>query len=400
MVLEGQRNGCLRDVLVVVAALSVQDPRERPLEQRDRAAQLHARFRNETSDFLTYLNLWSYLQHLQADLSSSAFRRRVKSEMLHFLRIREWQDTFSQLRRVVRDLQFEVDRPEPAELAEGEVFPDPGYDADAVHRSLLAGLLGNIGLKDLREEKSGAGDRGGRREQRRPQVEYLGARGAKFAVSPGSALGRKNPDWVVAAELVETSRLWARVVGGIDPRWIEPLAEHVVKRTYSEPRWSRKRAAVVATERVTLYGVPVVAGRTVAYGGIDPELSRDLFLRNALVEGDFETRHAFFHRNRELLAEAEELEHRARRRDIVVDDEVLFAFYDARVPADVVSGRHFDAWWKQARREDPDLLTFDPAMLVTEDDAVSEEQFPAPGGRATWTCCWSTSSTRARRPTG
>ncbi|WP_432511178.1 ATP-dependent RNA helicase HrpA [Kineococcus sp. SYSU DK001] len=370
MVLEAQRNGCLRDVLVVVAALSVQDPRERPLEQRDRAAQLHARFRNETSDFLTYLNLWSYLQNLQRDLSSSAFRRRVKSEMLHFLRIREWQDTYAQLRRVVRDLKFEVERPEPAELAEGELFPDPGYDADAVHRSLLAGLLGNIGLKDVREEQKG------RRENRRAQVEYLGARGAKFAVSPGSALGRKNPDWVVAAELVETSRLWARVVAGIDPRWIEPLAEHVVKRTYSEPRWSRKRAAVVADERVTLYGVPVVANRTVPYGGIDPELSRDLFLRNALVEGDFETRHEFFHRNRELLAEAEELEHRARRRDIVVDDEVLFAFYDARIPADVVSGRHFDAWWKDARRRDPDLLTFDPAMLVTEEDAVSEEQFP------------------------
>ncbi|WP_432564509.1 ATP-dependent RNA helicase HrpA [Kineococcus sp. SYSU DK003] len=377
MVLEAQRNGCLHDVLVVVAALSVQDPRERPLEQRERAAQLHARFRNETSDFLTYLNLWSYLQHLQRDLSSSAFRRRVKAEMLHFLRIREWQDTYAQLRRVVRDLRFEVDRPAPAELAEGELFPDPGYDADAVHRSLLSGLLGNIGLKDVRE------DTGGRREQRRPQAgsrrpapEYLGARGAKFALSPGSSLGRKNPDWVVAAELVETSRLWARVAAGIDPRWIEPLAEHVVKRTYSEPRWSRKRAAVVATERVTLYGVPVVAGRTVAYGSIDAELSRDLFIRHALVEGDFETRHAFFHRNRELLAEAEELEHRARRRDIVVDDEVLFAFYDARIPADVVSGRHFDAWWKDARRASPDLLTFDPAMLVTEDDAVSEEQFP------------------------
>ncbi|GAA0288998.1 ATP-dependent RNA helicase HrpA [Kineococcus aurantiacus] len=370
MVLEAQRNGCLHDVLVVVAALSVQDPRERPLEQRERAAQLHARFRNENSDFLTYLNLWSYLQHLQRDLSSSAFRRRVKAEMLHFLRIREWQDTFSQLRRVVRDLGFDLERREPAEPTGDELFPDPGYDGDAVHRSLLAGLLGNIGLKDVREDKAG------RREQRRPQVEYTGARGAKFALSPGSALGRKNPDWVVAAELVETSRLWARVVAGIDPRWIEPLAEHVVKRTYSEPRWSRKRAAVVANERVTLYGVPVVASRTVAYGGVDPELARDLFIRHALVEGDFETRHAFFHRNRELLAEAEELEHRARRRDIVVDDEVLFAFYDARIPADVVSGRHFDAWWKEARRGDPELLTFDPAMLVTEEDVVSEEQFP------------------------
>jgi ATP-dependent helicase HrpA len=380
MVLEAQRNGCLHDVLVVVAALSVQDPRERPLEKREQAAQLHARFRNEQSDFLTYLNLWSYLQHLQRDLSSSAFRRRVKAEMLHFLRIREWQDTYSQLRRVARDLKFSVEVREPAELDGDEVFPAPGYDADAVHRSLLAGLLGNIGLKEVREDPSKtAAKTGGRREARpagRQQLEYLGARGAKFAVSPGSSLGRRSPDWVVAGELVETSRLWARVVAAIDPRWIEPLAEHVVRRSYSEPRWSRKRAAVIATERVTLYGVPIVAGRSVPYGGIDPELARDLFIRHALVEGDFETRHEFFHRNRELLAEAEELEHRARRRDIVVDDEVLFAFYDARVPADVVSGRHFDAWWKDERRVRPDLLTFDPAMLVTEDDAVSEEQFP------------------------
>ena len=376
MVLEAQRNGCLQDVLVVVAALSVQDPRERPLEKREQAAQLHARFRHEQSDFLTYLNLWSYLQHLQRDLSSSAFRRRVKAEMLHFLRIREWQDTYSQLRRVARDLKFSVETREPAELDGDQLFPDPGYDADAVHRSLLAGLLGNIGSKDVREDTSSAGK--GRRDSRpaRQQVEYNGARGAKFAVSPGSSLGRRSPDWVVAGELVETSRLWARVVASIDPRWIEPLAEHVVRRVYSEPRWSRSRAAVVATERVTLYGVPIVVGRKVAYGGIDAELSRDLFIRAALVEGDFETRHEFFRRNRELLDEAEELEHRARRRDIVVDDEVLFEFYDARIPADVVSGRHFDAWWKEARRADPDLLTFDPAMLVRVEDTVSEEQFP------------------------
>ncbi|WP_337063489.1 ATP-dependent RNA helicase HrpA [Kineococcus sp. G2] len=382
MVLEARRNSCLHDVLVVVAALSVQDPRERPLEQRERAAQLHARFRHERSDFLTYLNLWNYLQHLQRELSSSAFRRRVKAEMLHFLRIREWQDTYHQLRRVTRDLGLEVQVPALEAPAEGEEVPPPAYDADAVHRSLLAGLLGNIGLKveqeDKRDARRGRGDdaRRGRGDGPRQQ-EYLGARGARFALSPGSSLGRRSPDWVVAGELVETSRLWARVVAAIDPRWIEPLAEHVVKRQYSEPRWSRKRAAVVATERVTLYGVPIVAGRTVAYGGIDPELSRELFLRHALVEGDFETRHEFFARNRELLEEAEELEHRARRRDIVVDDEVLFAFYDARVPADVVSGRHFDAWWKQARRTDPDLLTFDPEMLVAGDAGVSEEEFPA-----------------------
>ncbi|NAZ83971.1 ATP-dependent RNA helicase HrpA [Kineococcus sp. R8] len=374
MVLEGHRNACLHEVLVVVAALSVQDPRERPLEQRDRAAQLHARFRHEQSDFLTYLNLWAYLRHLQDELSSSAYRRRVKSELLHFLRIREWQDTYSQLRRIVRDLRMDVVVPELGEPAEGEVVPRATYDGDGIHRSLLAGLLGNIGLKELPKEPA-KGQRRTRPDGPRQQ-EYLGARGARFAIFPGSALGRRSPDWVVAAELVETSRLWARVAASIDPRWIEPLAEHVVKRNYSEPRWSRKRAAVVATERVTLYGVPVVAGRTVAYGSIDPELSRDLFIRHALVEGDFETRHAFFHRNRELLADAEELEHRARRRDIVVDDEVLFAFYDARVGRDVVSGRHFDAWWKQVRQTQPDLLTFDPAMLVADDAAVSEEEFP------------------------
>ncbi|NIZ93550.1 ATP-dependent RNA helicase HrpA [Kineococcus rubinsiae] len=374
MVLEGHRNSCLHEVLVVVAALSVQDPRERPLEHRERAAQLHARFRHEQSDFLTYLNLWAYLRRLQDELSSSAYRRRVKAEMLHFLRIREWQDTYSQLRRITRDLRMDVTVPELGEPAEGEVVPQATYDGDGIHRSLLAGLLGNIGLKELPKEPA-KGQRRTRPDGPRQQ-EYLGARGARFAVFPGSALGRRSPDWVVAAELVETSRLWARVAAAIDPRWIEPLAEHVVKRNYSEPRWSRKRAAVVATERVTLYGVPIVAGRTVAYGSIDPELSRELFLRHALVEGDFETRHAFFHRNRELLADAEELEHRARRRDIVVDDQVLFDFYDARVGREVVSGRHFDQWWKQVRQEQPELLTFDPAMLVADDAAVSEEEFP------------------------
>ncbi|GAB7189322.1 ATP-dependent RNA helicase HrpA [Kineococcus sp. NUM-3379] len=378
MVLEGSRNGCLHDVLVVVAALSVQDPRERPHEQKQQAAQSHARFRHEQSDFLTYLNLWWYLKRQQRDLSSSAFRRRCKQEFLHVLRVREWQDTFEQLRRVARDLKLDVSVPEIPELPEeragaagsgSEAVTAASVDADGLHRSLLAGLLANIGMKELPTK--------GTRTVTRPQTEYLGARGARFALFPGSSLGRQQPAWVVAAELVETSRLWARVVATIDPRWVEPLAEHVVKRQYSEPHWERRRAAVVATERVTLYGVPIVPGRTVAYGRIDPELSRELFLRHALVEGDWETRHEFFARNRELLEEAEELEHRARRRDIVVDDETLFRFYDARVPADVVSGRHFDSWWKRTRREQPELLTFDPAMLVAEGaGTVREEDYP------------------------
>ncbi|PPK92194.1 ATP-dependent helicase HrpA [Kineococcus xinjiangensis] len=378
MVLEGHRNGCLHDVLVVVAALSVQDPRERPHDQKQQAAQSHARFRHEQSDFLTYLNLWWYLQRQQRDLSSSAFRRRCKQEFLHHLRVREWQDTFSQLRRVARDLRMDVVAPELPEVAEegadssgtgSEAVAAAAVDADGLHRSLLAGLLANIGMKELPTKQT--------RSVVRPMTEYLGARGARFALFPGSSLGRQQPAWVMAAELVETSRLWARVAASIDPRWIEPLAEHVVKRQYSEPHWSRKRAAVVATERVTLYGVPIVAGRTVAYGRIDPELSRELFIRHALVEGDWDTRHEFFGRNRELLEEAEELEHRARRRDIVVDDEALFRFYDARVGAEVVSGRHFDTWWKQVRREEPDLLTFDPAMLVAEGaETVSESDYP------------------------
>ena len=207
--------------------------------------------------------------------------------------------------------------------------------------------------------------------------EYLGARGARFAIFPGSGLQRKNPQFLMAGELVETSRLWARQNAAIKPEWAERLGAHLVKRTYSEPHWSKKRAAVMAHERVTLYGVPLVADRLVNYGQIDRELARELFIRHALVYGEWHTRHRFFAKNLELLEEAEELEHRARRRDIVVDEHTLFDFYDARVGAEVVSGAHFDQWWKQARQKQPDLLTFDPEML-THDTAeeVREADFP------------------------
>ncbi|MGK5531608.1 ATP-dependent RNA helicase HrpA [Streptomyces sp. URMC 129] len=339
MVLEADRNGCAREVMVIAAALSIQDPRERPADKQQQADAKHARFREgpgEESDFLAFLALWNYVRERQRELSSSAFRRMCKTEFLNYLRIREWQDIFAQLRTVGRSLGIEPD--------------DERQDADPrlIHQSLLAGLLSHIGLKDTEKH------------------EYLGARGAKFAVFPGSALFRKPPRWVMSAELVETSRLWARINAKIEPEWIEPLAGHLVKRTYSEPHWEQKQAAVMAYERVTLYGVPIVAQRKVAYGRIDPETSRDLFIRNALVEGDWRTRHQFFHDNRKLLAEVEELEHRARRRDILVDDETLYDFYDQRLPADIVSGAHFDAWWKQKRREDPDLLTFEKSMLINE----------------------------------
>ncbi|MFE4968909.1 ATP-dependent RNA helicase HrpA [Streptomyces sp. NPDC056660] len=348
MVLEADKNGCVREVMVIAAALSIQDPRERPADKQTQADQQHARFRDETSDFLAFLNLWRYVREQQRERGSSSFRRMCKQEFLNFLRIREWQDIYSQLRTVAKQMGIHLNEEDA-----------PG---DRVHVSLLAGLLSHIGMKDV---KDGA------------KNEYLGARSAKFAIFPGSALFKKTPRFVMSAELVETSRLWARVNAKIEPEWVEPLAEHLLKRTYSEPHWEKDQAAVLAFEKVTLYGVPIVAQRKVNYGRIDPETSRELFIRNALVEGDWRTHHKFFADNRRLLSEVEELEHRARRRDIVVDDDTLFDFYDQRVPEHVVSGAHFDSWWKHKRHEQPDFLDFEREMLIRESaEAVTKADYP------------------------
>lgn len=350
MVLEAEKLGVLREVLAIAAALSVQDPRERPLDQQAQADQQHARFKHARSDFLTLLNLWRHIRTQQRELSSSAFRRMCRSEYLNYLRIREWQDLESQLRQAVKQLDLRV--PPPA--AEGEAV-----DEDGIHQALLSGLLSHVGLRDA---------------ERR---DYLGARNTRFSIFPGSGLFRKQPALVMAAELVETSRLYARVNAAIEPEWAERLGAHLVKRTYSEPHWSRKRAAVMAYERVTLYGVPLVADRLVSYGSVDPAVARELFIRHALVYGEWQTNHRFFRENRALLEEVEELENRARRRDIVVDEHTLFDFYDARVGEDVVSGAHFDSWWKRARQRKPDLLTFDPEMLVNEAArGVTEQDYP------------------------
>ncbi|TQM58464.1 ATP-dependent RNA helicase HrpA [Humibacillus xanthopallidus] len=356
MVIEADKRGVLREVLVIVSALSIQDPRERPQDKQELANAAHKRFADETSDFLTWLNLWAYLKEQQAELSSSAFRRMCKAEFLHYLRIREWQDLHGQVRQAAKQAGLDVSRG-TVKVGEGEV------DADAIHQSLLAGLLSHVGVRD---------------EQKR---EYAGARGTRFGISPGSALFRKQPQFVMAEELVETSRLWARVNARIDPVWAEQLGEHLVKRQYSEPRWSGKRGSAVATERVTLYGVPLVVGRVVGLGRIDPELARDLFIRHALVEGDWHTEHAFLRDNAALVERLGELEARTRRRDIVVDDSTLIAFYDKRIPADVVSGRHFDTWWKKARRQTPELLTFTEELLLRESTgSIADEDHPT-----TWT---------------
>ncbi|GAA3345919.1 ATP-dependent RNA helicase HrpA [Amorphoplanes nipponensis] len=347
MVIEADKQDCLAEVMVITAALSIQDPRERPADKQQQADEKHARFADKESDFFSYLNLWNYLREQQRELSGNQFRRLCRAEFLNYLRVREWQDIYSQLRQVARTLGLTLH--ERDELA----------GAQAVHTAMLAGLLSHIGLKDTDKR------------------EYLGARGAKFAIFPGSALFKKQPRWVMSAELVETSRLWGRVNARIEPEWAEQLAPHLVKRSYSEPHWEKKLGAVMAYEKVTLYGLPIVPRRKVGYARVDPALCRELFIRHALVEGDWETHHKFFADNTRLLERIEEIENRARRRDIAVDDETVYALYDARIPADVVSARHFDAWWKKARHDDPELLTFTREMLVNAGrDAVDPAAYP------------------------
>ncbi|WP_068064095.1 ATP-dependent RNA helicase HrpA [Nocardia xishanensis] len=386
MLVQANGNGCLTEVLIIVAALSIQDVRERPAEFQQAADAKHARFVVEGSDFLAYLRLWDYLTEQRKSLSSNQFRRMCREEFLHYLRIREWQDLHGQLRTITKGLGWSADgrgsRPARATTESAPAGRDGSvasnrrrrggrgadkssevpvvasgndglpWDSTAIHQSLLAGMLSHIGVREAESR------------------EFLGARGAKFMIFPGSSLAKKPPRWVMAAELVETSRLFGRIAARVEPEWAERLAGDLVKRTYSEPHWSAKRGAARAYERVTLYGVPLVTSRPVDYGRIDPEVSRELFLRHALVQGEWQTKHDFFHRNRELLDDVADLEHRARRRDILVDDEVLFEFYDQRVPAEVVSARHFDSWWRTAKRKDPALLDFSKSTVVNANAAA------------------------------
>ena len=337
MLAEAHKAGCLKEMLIIVSALAIPDVRERPSEHQQAADTSHARFNVENSDFLAFSRLWDYLAEQRHSLSSSQFRRMCKSEFLHWLRIREWQDLHGQLRTITRGLGWDENS-------------TPAGD-NAVHQSLLAGLLSRIGLRDAETR------------------DFLGARGAKFAIFPGSSLFKKPPRWVMAAELVETSRLWGRMAARIEPEWAEKLAPHLIKKTYSEPQWSSKRGSAMAYERVTLYGIPLVTNRPVGYGQIDPEASRELFIRHALVQGEWRTNHEFFRRNVALLDDLEGLEHRARRRDIVVDDDTLFAFYDERIGPQVVSAQHFDTWWKKTRRTKPTLLDFTPEAVLHESAA-------------------------------
>ncbi len=345
MVIEADRNACLREVLVIAAALSIQDPRERPTDHEAHADQLHARFRDEHSDFGGWLSLWEYLHEERRGRTSSEFRRMCRDEYLNYRRVREWQDVHAQLVEIAGELGFTVNR-EPA-------------DPDAVHRSLLAGLLSQVGRKDP------------------DGFEYLGARGARFAIAPGSALFKRAPEWVMAAELVETSRLWARGIAQIPVEWIEQLGAHLVHRSHGDPWWDAARGAAVTAESVSLFGIPLVADRTVLLTRIDPEASRELFIRHALVAGEWDTHHEFMARNAERIDEVLAMEARERRADLLVDEEALVEFFDRRVPATVVSAAHFDRWWNSVRSDDPHLLDLSLGDLIEPEARLpDEEAFP------------------------
>lgn len=366
MLVEANRLGCLREVLPIVAGITIPDVRERPQESTATADALHRRFwaplgegdqaSPDGSDIAAILRLWLYLKAKRKELSGNAFRRMCRDEYLNFLRVREWQDLHTQLLDASKELGLRRN--------------DAPADLDRVHTAILSGLASQIGLLDpLSVAKPERG-------RRRGPAEYLGTRGARFAINPGSSAARSNPELVMAVELVETSRLWARTVAPIKAEWVEEVADHLIKRNYSEPRWSAKGGQCVATERLTLLGVPIVAGRTVSYARIDPVVAREVFIQAALVEGQWRTRHHFWARNQVVRAEAEDLADRNRRRDLLVDDASIAAFYASRVPPDVVSVAHFDRWWSKARHADPHQLDLTLEDLIESDVAVDHSGFP------------------------
>lgn len=346
MLIQADREGCLCEVLIIVSALAVMDPRERPLDRQEQSRQAHHRFDDEKSDFLSYLNLYHYICDTQKQMSASAFKKKLKSEFISYLRVREWFDLLRQLRATCQVLKYR--------------FNEKPADYDSIHRAVLSGLLSQIGHYDDNDK-----------------ALYLGARGVKFTIHPSSVLFKKKTKWICAQELNETSRLFAKTVAAIDPIWVESLAMHLIKRHYGEPYWSKKQGAVLSSMTISVYGLAVVAGRKVQYSHIDEKLCRQLFIRDGLVAGEIELKHAFFKRNLELIDEVVHVEDKLRRRDLLVDGSVLEEFYDKRLPDNIVSVRHFDKWWREKSKTDPDYLDFS-LELVTKDsfDTVCEADFP------------------------
>ncbi|HYK13298.1 MAG TPA: ATP-dependent RNA helicase HrpA, partial [Burkholderiales bacterium] len=346
MILAAKHQNCLNEILIIASALSVQDPRERPFERADAADKAHERFADERSDFLAYLKLWDFFSEaVKHKKSNRKLIDELHASFLSHRRLREWRDIHGQLHALVGELKMNVNGT-PATY-------------EQIHRALLAGLLGNIGFK------SDDGD------------EYLGARGIRFAIFPGSVLRKARPKWVVAAEITETTRLYARCVAKIEPEWLETMSGHLIKRHYFDPHWEKDRAMVTAFERVTLYGLTIVAKRRVHFGPLNPAEAREIFINQALTAGNYETRVPFFAHNQRLVKEVQELEHKARRRDVLVDEATIFHFYDDIVPADIYNGAGFDKWRQHAERANPKLLFMTREYLMRQNAAgVTAEQFP------------------------
>ncbi len=344
MLLAAREQQCLAEMLIIVSALAVPDARERPLDKQQAADAKHTRYADEHSDFIGYLKLWEHYHEQARHLSKNQLRKYCRDNFLSYVRLRDWHDIHGQLLGAVKEMGARLN-----------VEP---VDHDAIHRALLAGLLGHLGMKT-------------------ETAEYLGARGIKFHIFPGSALFKKPPKWLMAAELAETARLYARGVARIEPEWVEKIAAHLVKRHYAEPRWEKKAAAVMANERVTLYGLPIVMQRKVQYGRINPVEAREIFIRQALVEAEYETRAPFFAHNQALIHDVEALEHKVRRHDILVDPELLYAFYEERIPADICDGRGFERWRKETEAQTPRALFLSKDYLMRRQAAeVTQEKFP------------------------
>jgi len=361
MLLESKKHDLVREVMIIVAGLTIQDPRERPVIKRVQADAAHARFADPTSDFLSLLNLWNYIETNQKKLSSSAFRRLCKGEFLNYLRVREWQDLVRQITSIAK----------PLELIPGQ----PKVDPDGIHKSLLSGLLSQIGLRQLIEKK--AGDVAKKSDKpAKASNEYLGSNAKKFVIFPGSSLAKKPPAAIMSAELVETSRVFARMNAAINPEWAEALAGDLVKQSFSEPHWEKSQGSVVAYERVMLFGVPIVVSRRMQYSRLDMKLCRELFIRHALVQGEWDAIHHFDRSNRELLANLEAIAETAKKPQYVPDEDDVFRFYDSRVPSEVVSTRSFEGWWRKARRENEEFLTMTREDLLPYE---KEHSFDVPG---------------------
>lgn len=345
MLVEARKMACVKEIMIITAALSIQDPRERPLTKQQASDEKHRRFYDKESDFIAFVNLWYYIQEQQKILSTNQFRKLCQKEFLNYLRIREWQDIYQQIRQTIKQLAMPIN--------------SQSADYRAIHTALLSGLLSHVGMKEIEKH------------------QYIGARNIKFFIFPASTVFKTQPKWCIASELVETTKLWGRCVAKIEPEWIEPIAPHLVKHSYSEPRWSKKQGTTIANEKVTLFGLPIVQNRVINYNKIEPKLSRELFIRHALVEGDWFGNYDFYHKNQKLIEEVQELEHKSRRQDILVDEETLFAFYNQKLPSDIVSTKHFDHWWKKKVITELDYLSFEKQQLINSSaELVSPQDFP------------------------